>query len=47
MKVLQTLPQHDLNAVPAAVKAAEESGFDMAVTMENKHDPFLPLAVAA
>jgi len=47
VKVLQTLPQHDLNAVPAAVKAAEASGFDMAVTMENKHDPFLPLAVAA
>ena len=47
MKVLQTLPQGDLNDVPSAAKAAEASGFDMVVTMENRHDPFLSLGVAA
>lgn len=47
MKVLQTLPQNDLNEVPAAAKAAEEAGFDMVCTMENRHDPFLSLGVAA
>ena len=47
MKIIQTLPQSDLGLVPAAAKQAEESGFDMLMTMENKHDPFLALAVAA
>jgi probable F420-dependent oxidoreductase len=47
MKVLQTLPQNDLNEVPAAAKAAENAGFDMVCTMENRHDPFLSLGVAA
>ena len=47
MKVLQTLPQGDLNNVPSAAKAAEAAGFDMVVTMENRHDPFLSLGVAA
>ena len=47
MKVLQTLPQNDLNAVPAAAKAAEDAGFHMVCTMENRHDPFLALGVSA
>ena len=47
MKVLQTLPQNDLNDIPAAAKAAEDAGFDMVCTMENRHDPFLSLGVAA
>ena len=47
MKVLQTLPQNDLNAVPGAAKAAEDAGFNMICTMENRHDPFLALGVAA
>ena len=47
MKVLQTLPQNDLNEIPQAAKAAEEAGFDMVCTMENRHDPFLALGVAA
>ena len=47
MKVLQTLPQGDLNNVPSAAKAAEAAGVDMVVTMENRHDPFLSLGVAA
>ena len=47
MKIIQTLPQSDLGAVPNAAKAAEDAGFDMLMTMENKHEPFLALAVAA
>ena len=47
MKVLQTLPQNDLNEIPAAAQAAEDAGFDMVCTMENRHDPFLSLGVAA
>ena len=47
MKVLQTLPQNDLNAVPEAAKVAEDAGFHMVCTMENRHDPFLALGVAA
>ncbi len=47
MRVLTTLPQDDLNRVPDAAQAAEAAGFDGLMTMENKHNPFLPLAVAA
>ena len=47
MKVIQTLPQADLNAVPDAARAADEAGFDVLMTMENQHEPFLALAVAA
>ena len=47
MRILTTLPQNDLNDVPAAAAAAEAAGFDAALTMENRHDPFLALAVAA
>ena len=47
MRILTTLPQDDLNAVPAAVAAAEAAGYDGVLTMENRHEPFLALAVAA
>ena len=47
MRILTTLPQNDLNEVPAAAAAAEAAGFDGALTMENRHDPFLALGVAA
>ena len=47
MRILTTLPQNDLNDVPAAAAAAESAGFDGAITMENRHEPFLALAVAA
>ena len=47
MRILTTLPQNDLNAVPAATAEAEAAGFDGALTMENRHEPFLALAVAA
>ena len=47
MRILATLPQDDLNEVPAAARAAETAGYDGLVTMENQHEPFLALGVAA
>ncbi len=47
MRILTTLPQDDLRDVPDAARAAEAAGYDGLTTAENKHDPFLPLAVAA
>lgn len=47
MKVFTTIPQHDLRAVPAAARAIEAGGYDGLMSMENAHDPFLPLGVAA
>ena len=46
MRVFATLPQEDLRKVGAAAKAIEADGYDGVVSMENKHDPFLALAVA-
>jgi probable F420-dependent oxidoreductase len=47
MKVFTTIPQADLSVVPAAVAAIEADGYDGVVALENRHDPFMPLAVAA
>lgn len=47
MKIHTTLPQADLNAVPEAVRSIEADGYDGVVALENRHDPFMPLAVAA
>ncbi len=47
MKIFTTLPQDDLKKIPAAAAAAETAGYDGVMTLENRHDPFLPLAVAA
>ncbi len=47
MRIATTVPQDDLRKVKAAVRSIEADGYDIVTTMENKHDPFLPLAVAA
>ena len=47
MRILTTLPQDDLTAVPEAARAAEAAGYDGVVTSENRHDPFLSLGIAA
>jgi len=47
MRFLTTLPQDDLTGVPVAARAAEAAGYDGLVTMENRHEPFLALGVAA
>jgi probable F420-dependent oxidoreductase len=46
MRVFTTLPQEDLRGVGPAARAIEADGYDGVHSMENKHDPFLALAVA-
>jgi probable F420-dependent oxidoreductase len=40
------VPQEDLRRVGPAARAIEAEGYDGIVSMENKHEPFLALAVA-
>ena len=47
MRVLTTIPQHNLRAVAEVATAIEQAGYDGIFTLENRHDPFLPLAAAA
>lgn len=47
MRILTTIPQHNLRAVPAVATAIEAAGYDGIFTLENRHNPFLPLAVSA
>lgn len=47
MRVYTGLPQDDLNSVPKIARAIEEAGYDGVATQENRHNPFLSLAVAA
>ena len=47
MRVTTTIPQNDLRQVPDAVRAIEAKGYDGITTLENRHDPFMPLGVAA
>ncbi|MBV8131132.1 MAG: TIGR03617 family F420-dependent LLM class oxidoreductase [Alphaproteobacteria bacterium] len=46
MRVFATLPQENLRKVRSTAQAIEADGYDGVVAMENKHDPFLALAVA-
>ncbi|MGA8755818.1 MAG: TIGR03617 family F420-dependent LLM class oxidoreductase [Stellaceae bacterium] len=46
MRVFTTLPQENLREVAAAARDIEVDGYDGVVSMENKHDPFLALAIA-
>src|SRR5579883_551592 len=46
MRVFTSLPQSDLRKVPAAAQKIEADGYTGVATQENKHDPFLALAVA-
>lgn len=47
MRVLTSISGHDLNDVPPLVQKLEAGGFTDVSTQENRHDAFLPLAVAA
>ncbi len=47
MRIFTTLPQEDLKQVAAASRSLEREGYDGVITAENKHDPFLSLAIAA
>jgi alkanesulfonate monooxygenase SsuD/methylene tetrahydromethanopterin reductase-like flavin-dependent oxidoreductase (luciferase family) len=47
MRLLTVLPQDNLRNTGPAAKALEAAGYDGAMTMENQHEPFMPLVVAA
>ena len=47
MRIFTTVPQGDLRVTAAAAQAAEAAGYDGVATLENRFEPFLPLAVAA
>jgi len=46
MRIFTTLPQEDLSKVGPAAQAIEATGYTGVSTQENKHEPFLSLAVA-
>ncbi|HUC09438.1 MAG TPA: TIGR03617 family F420-dependent LLM class oxidoreductase [Stellaceae bacterium] len=46
MRVFTTLPQENLCAVATAARDIEADGYDGVIATENKHDPFLALAIA-
>ena len=47
MRLTTGVPNDDLNRVADSIRQSEALGYDLATTQENRHDPFLPLAVAA
>jgi len=47
MRIATNVPQDDLRKVKAVAQAAEADGYSLLITNENKHDPFLPLAIGA
>ena len=47
MQIHTTLVQNDLNMVGEEIRRIEAAGYEGVLTQENRHDPFLPLAVAA
>ena len=47
MRIVTTIAQQHLAESQRAAGAAEAAGYSGIVTLENRHDPFLPLAVAA
>ena len=47
MRVVTTVPQHSLHAASVAAADIEARGFDGLCSLENRHEPFLPLGVAA
>lgn len=47
MRVMTSITSDDLAAVGDVAKAAEAAGFDVITSQENRHDPFVPLTLAA
>ena len=46
MQVATSIVQHTLRDAGRAAQAAEQAGYDLALSMENQHDPYLMLAAA-
>ena len=47
MKIFTGVPAEALQAIPGKATAIDDAGFSGISTQENRHNPFLPLAVAA
>ncbi len=47
MRIFNTIDQNDLKNAALMAKQAEKTGYSGITTFENRHDPFLPLAVCA
>lgn len=47
MRLLTSVPNDDLRVVPAVARELEDAGYDGVISLENRHDPFLPLALGA
>jgi probable F420-dependent oxidoreductase len=47
MRVATSITSDTLGAAASAARAVEAAGYDTALTQENNHEPFMPLAVAA
>ncbi len=47
MRIATTLPQHDLARVSTVARQLERTGYDTIMSLENRHEPFLPLVLAA
>ncbi len=47
VKLLTSLPNDDLRAVPERIAAIERAGYDGVISLENRHDPFIPLTLGA
>ena len=46
MRVSTSIVSNTLQAAAERARRAERSGYDAVLTMENQHEPFLPLAAA-
>lgn len=47
MRVNTSITTDDLGAIPEQARALEAAGFDGLTTQENRHEPFIPLTLAA
>ena len=47
MRVITQIPNNDLKQSQDIARLAERAGFDGVVALENAHNPYIPLAVAA
>jgi len=47
MQLLTSLPNNDLRAVADRARQIEAAGYNGVISLENRHDPFLPLGLAA
>lgn len=47
MRVITSITSDDLSAIGKTAQGAEAAGFDAVTSQENRHDPFIPLTLAA